>query len=74
VFDRNQTHQQVCDATHFWIDELRARGLEDDCQLLAKWECEILFQRDIDAEFAIFWRSMKHVDWNMRIRDALYGG
>jgi hypothetical protein len=74
VFDRSKTHQQVNDATLFWIDELQCRGMSDNAQLMVKWECEILYQKKIDSEFAIFWRSMKHIDWNLRIRDSLFGG
>jgi hypothetical protein len=70
VFDKQFTHQQVFDMTMIRLHVIQSHGY----QVLVRWECEIKLQLAVNREFKQFWYRMRHLDWNMNIRNALFGG
>jgi hypothetical protein len=71
VFDKSRTHQQVHDRTMLKIRHLRSIV---DLQVHVRYECETRQQLAYDSDFRLFWNRMSTVDWNMNVRDSLYGG
>jgi hypothetical protein len=55
---------------------LAARALRalDGITVMIRYECETRQQLFYDEEFKRFWNHMSTIDWNMNIRDCLYGG
>lgn len=70
VFDKAFTHQQVYDMTLLRTRHLQASG---KYQLMIRWECEIKRQLREDQEMRQFWFRMRHMDWDLNIRNALFG-
>jgi hypothetical protein len=71
IFDKSKSHQQVYDETIIAVRHLRALS---GCLVIVRWSCENSALMKIDAQYAQFRKQMRHIDWNMDIRRALYGG